>query len=284
MRKSLCAILLCVLTEVTPSHRLQADSISIPKPRLQSVFPQLTGSGIDQFLKDGALRRRYGGNVDTSLEPQFSRSAALDAELNKLRPTLGVETLYATKIPPSLANDSKSDLKVLNILQSVSTLSGLTYASGKNGKSKTLYATVYAISSPKDPSPIPDPTTATVPEHQRFFVLQQDTEFGKYIMQVDYYRSTIGTPGSSDPTVFWMSMRNVTAVHILSVVPVIRPGNLRIELVAVPMQDTMLFYGNTACRSFSLLVSKNLLYRSFLSRIAAVHEWFVKRIDETANH
>lgn len=283
MRKLPYAILVPLLFVYVPVTHAGAEALAVDKSTLAPLLPNASDGDLSSFIASGRLEHRYGQQIETLLAPSFSWLSEMRRNLSSVRPDLGIEMLYGATIPQQILEGKSMQLTVMNVLRSVSSLSGLTYQPNGSAR-KTLYDSAYAIAGPENRTRVPDPISGSIPEHQTVYVLEKDTTFGEYVMEVDYHVSTLRTGGSSNLTVFCMAMQNRTPLHFLGIVPVVGPGELRMDLVVVPVGNCLLLYGNADAKVFSPFVSRDRLYDMFTSRIDALHAWLVEELRSVATH
>lgn len=170
--------------------------------------------------------------------------------------------------------DEEKQLKVFNILTSISTQEGITYISRTAGyKEKTLMEESYCISnSNKKNSRIDDPVFDSVPESFSMYSFQKDNRFGGNVFKLDYQNS------SSE---VFLSIVNQTAMKFMGISCVPK------EKLSMFI-DTCLTNEGIVVFSMATIVDKEPevhlvvytvdLESSFQRRITGFKNWFVSMV------
>ncbi len=204
---------------------------------------------------------------DVVLLPHFSASEAYRKELQAFEPS-GVVELLCT-MPLAKTGEKDMRLYLLQALSRISSLEGLEYYSGSRGRMHTYLEKAYAVETRRGSRKKQDPVFHSLPEKEdSFHVFQKDTTFGKAWYKVSYRVLEDG---------ILLSMVNTSVIRY-KIFPVMREGNLRIDLLALPGKDSLLFYGTAAFRlgyTFGMDIN---LSDSFDHRMSALQNWFARQI------
>lgn len=183
--------------------------------------------------------------------------------------SIGVETIYLipwTKVSDSIKNLSEDEfrLRIYNILRSVSTLEGIEYYSASREKMRTLFEECWAIDNPDTRNRIDDPLVQTVPPTDSIFIHQKDLTFGKNISRVNY---------QSSESQFRMGIVNLTTMTYM-LFPIVGKENMSMQLLVVPTQEGILFYGLNTVKVLDLRIFYKKMESSFTNRMIALFNWF----------
>lgn len=211
----------------------------------------------------------YERSVSMSLAPAHPFAQDIETGLQDLDPRVGIEISLEIPVAARAFTDS-GRVAVFNILRSVSTMEGIEYYSASRGEMRTFYEESYAIESPDNRNRIPDPRVDAIPTESTVWAYQRDGSFGRNVQRLDY-RATDGA--------ILVSIENETTM-VYTVVPLVRPGNLRTYLLVVPdpVQQVFRFYGNLGVRVPAVFGMEDRARDSFYNRIVALHDWFVREL------
>ncbi|HUX13040.1 MAG TPA: DUF6675 family protein [Spirochaetia bacterium] len=242
--------------------------------RLMQLVPGLTQSEAVTLAQTGAVTADYSGAISARIAPPFAGKDAMLKELNKTEATVGIELLFQAPIPKGYRDRKDFWLETYNIMRSISTLKGIKYYSADRNIMRTFYYDAYAVPSPEqEKTRLPDPVVSTIPASSHIFTYHKDSSFGNYVMSIDY---TAG-PDPQNPQYARMAMSNATTMYY-SIIPIERPYKLQIDLVVVPVGDTMLFYGNFVANTLTLFGLRDSVDVSFTNRVKALYAWFMDEI------
>lgn len=208
----------------------------------------------------------YENSVSTSLAPQGTAIRMIEENLLGMDPRVGIEISVEIPVQPS-AFTAGGILEIYNILRTPSTMEGLEYYSASRGEMRVFYEESYAIASPSETDPIADPIVREIPERDTIYAYQRDGSFGRNVQRLEYT--------NLDDGILLLIENETTMVY--KVVPLVRPGNLRIFLFVHPRPDrgVIEFYGNLAVRVPAMFGLQDRARNSFYNRIVALHDWFL---------
>jgi Family of unknown function (DUF6675) len=203
---------------------------------------------------------------DTSelvLMPDIQEKVVFEDELKDLKPSGIVELLYRMPLPDVAEEDMM--LHILQSISEISTLKGIEYWSGSRQAMYPYLSDAYAVEKKRSNKVIDDPVFTSLPKKpQTLSVFQEDTTFGKAWYDVTY---TV-----SDDTIR-LSMINSTIIRY-KMFPVLRNERLRIEMIIIPGEEELLFYGMAAFRLGETFGIKMRLDQSFDHRMSSLQTWF----------
>ncbi|MDA3956387.1 DUF6675 family protein [Oceanispirochaeta sp.] len=203
-----------------------------------------------------------------SLMPDFESKSRLEEELRRFEPSGVVELLYTMPLPELKNSEGSKEDMLLHILQSmsaISTLEGIEYWSGSRKKMYLYLEEAYVVEKNKSSKKSADPVFTTLPDEPRTIsVFQKDTTFGKAWYDVSYEVRNDSIR---------LSMINTTTIRY-KFFPVLRDERLLIELIVIPREKDLLFYGLAAFRLGNTFGIEMKLDESFDHRMSALQTWF----------
>jgi hypothetical protein len=225
---------------------------------------------IPRRLENGESRF-YENSVETSLAPGGFASAEIERGLRALDPRVGIEIFVEIPVQRRAFTES-GRLAIYNILRSPSTMEGIEYYSASRGRMRTFYHESYAVADEDGEEAIPDPHVDSIPSSDVIWAYQRDGSFGQNVQRLEF----TARDGS-----FLMLMENETTM-VYTVIPLVRPGNLRTYLYVRPVEDrsVLQFYGNLAVRVPTILGLQERARNSFYNRIVALHDWFIGELSK----
>ncbi len=250
----------------TPSS--PPDALAAVRPCIEERLPHATTVEIDRLIAEGRLLGSGLVEPDTPprlrLAPLFRDSVRQD--IVSLDPTFAVEVLFLVPAP-ELARHV--DVELVTVLQSISTMEGIEYYSESRGRMRTLFHESHLIRDPEQPARLPDPTATALPDGETLYAYQRDSSFGRNVLELTYVATVEGVR---------LRMRNLTRMLYRGVLPAVGPESLEIDLVVVPVQGHVLFYGVAAARAAPLFGLEDRVERSFTNRLEALYRWFLGRV------
>ena len=180
-------------------------------------------------------------------------------EITKLNVTIGVESLFFIKY-----SDDITLLSIYNTLLSVKTMKGIEYYSQSRKKMRTLFTESHGIVNLDNLKQLDDPVVETIPYVLNRFLLQTDKTFGENLYEATY---------RSDGNAIWVNMVNKTKMKY-KFIPMLKPDKMSVNLLILPVEDGLLFYGVTAAETTSFLGLEKAKKESFYNRIKAMFNWF----------
>ena len=223
-----------------------------------------------ELKKSGEIVRYYYGDLDLQYLPEGGLTEYILSDLTGLDATIGVEAIFLMKMPEKLAAEENPDLAVYNLINKVSTLTGIEYYSASREKMRTLFRRAYRVKTPDNKEVLPDLTFSSIPSAQDITVFQEDLTFGKNYVST-LYRYNEGR--------FLMQVNNLTTMWYY-ILPLVKPGNFRMDLLIVPREDSLIFYGACSVDSASLFGIEKSKKDSFYNRIKAMQNWFSALLEE----
>lgn len=196
----LCVLLFCL----TFGFALESVYDILPEVEL-SILDEMVNDSItlnDSTLNDGIVKLAPLNSM------AYQRAVAAEKEKNSF--SVGIVSFVKYPSDWEELSTEEKQLRVFNIMTSVSTQKGITYISKTAGyKEKTLMEDSYCISNPdKKNSKIPDPHFESVPSSYSMYSFQKDNRFGGNVFSLNY--------ANSDKEVF-LSISNTTAMKFMGI-------------------------------------------------------------------
>ncbi|MCL2381723.1 MAG: hypothetical protein FWC64_09060 [Treponema sp.] len=196
----------------------------------------------------------------------------IEAVRRELGPSVMVEILYLYRKPPHAQTTvwtAEEKASLYNELLALSTLAGIQYFSASRGGMRTLYENSQVIDGPATRRPLPDPVFAHPPAELSVYVRQKDLTFGDNVYQYNFFTA---------PGILIATQRNLTP---LSVGPITAVGrnNLRSTVAILDAGQYILVYTVSMARAAALPGMRDRVGNSFISRAAAIIQWFSDRAD-----
>ncbi|WP_319414928.1 DUF6675 family protein [Marispirochaeta aestuarii] len=225
----------------------------------------------EDLQQEGELVRYFYGDLDLQYLPFGPLSEEIVDDLSGQDSTIGVEALFRMELPPALAEMEKEerDLAIFNILNRVSSLSGIEYYSASRERMRTLFTEVFRVEEEGSKKALPDRQFNSIPELQEDILFQEDLTFGRnYVRNRCLYREGR----------FLMQIRNLSTMWYF-ILPLVRPENFRMDLLIIPEEDNLVFYGASSVDSASLFGIEKSKKDSFYNRIKAMQGWFSDQLE-----
>jgi hypothetical protein len=212
-------------------------------------------------------RATHTGSGSLALLPRHAAAAPLRTGIERDKPSLVVEAVFALKRPkPASAAAEQAELaSIYGILRSLGSLQGIEYYSASRQKVRTFYAESYIISGPEAKDKIADPkapTAGAIPAEETVYAFQRDLSFGANRYRYEY---------TSFPDAITLSSSNLTRMSY-GIIPVAAPGELTTRLLVIQADDAILFYAASGAKAPGLVSGK--LEDSFANRAEALFRWF----------
>jgi hypothetical protein len=247
------------------------------------VYAQLDGGLVNKtiearLLQGGLLNAVQFENADPELAPDNTALRYIFEESGAaLKPFMLVESLYLCKKPARFNTASwNTDEKtaVLNVLVSISTLTGIQYYSRSRGAMRTFYEKSYVIKSPREKTPESDPvfSAGELPSNFTLYSRQKDLSFGDNVYRYDYF---VG----DDAIIF--TQTNYSAVSY-GVIPLAAKEKLRVIAAVIDAGEYFLIYAASMAKEPPFSALKKKAGGSFASRAEALINWFTRRIGAAA--
>lgn len=281
-----CLRITVLVSVLSAGPLLTAAADEISSQRLSTVeegsryIPGMTLSEKAELYNSGSFHRFYFDADDsTRLYPDSASSSGLRERIRGINPNLGVEAVYLYPAK-GIRADEETLTRLYAMLHRVSTLAGFEYYSHSREHMRTFFRRFYPISKPEDPAiivgedvpnppPMPDPVPAGLPPVDTLYVFQEDLTFGESISRIEYF-----TGGE----VLSLAITNLTDLHY-KFIRLVKEENMQIHLSLIVLDDYILFYGNSAVRTFNLFGLAARRKESFLNRIEAMYSWFTGRFE-----
>lgn len=206
-----------------------------------------------------------------TLAPDTVFTDDIARDIDELDPRLGIEARFFFPVPSEVLNRDDFELRLYNILRSVSTMEGIEYYSASRERMRTFYHESYAVAGPDGDERIADPLVSRIPRNDRIYVFQKDSSFGKNVQQLDYTFAW----GN-----FLIRMQNLTTMFYNGLIPLVGDENLLTYLVVDPQEEGIIFYGHLAVRVGALFGMEERARNSFYNRIKALYDWFSQRMEQ----
>ncbi|MGC9311782.1 MAG: DUF6675 family protein [Sediminispirochaetaceae bacterium] len=273
-----CAALLFVLTISSGPAAAQEPADSLEQlPAIEDLFAPHTITALETERTAGAdgINRFYTSEGGALHMPAVSLSEdLLDAAL-AIDYSVGVETLFLIpwdEVSPDLARlpADEFELRIYNILRSVSSLEGIEYYSASRERMRTLFAECWAIDNPDDRTRIPDPLVTAVPAEATVYIHQKDLTFGKNLSRVEYQH---------DNGNFRMGIVNLTTMTYM-LFPIVGKENMSMQILVIPGREGILFYGLNTVKVLDLPIFYKKMESSFTNRMIALYNWFLGELGD----
>lgn len=231
---------------------------------LRELFPGLTSVQYAQLQAEGEITHFYREEAELTLAPEAFGWREARERIKEFGPKIGVEALFLMPYPPALEAASDPELQIYNTLRSVSTMEGIEYYSASRERMRIFYIDSYAVEDPDSRRPQPDPVVSSIPIEDSIYVYQRDSSFGRNVHRVTY-RYTDGA--------YQVRMTNLTPMFY-GILPLVAEENLDVYLTIIPVEEGVVFYGNSAVRVIGLFGMEDRARNSFYNRIKALFDWF----------
>ena len=187
--------------------------------------------------------------------------------------SVGVESLYLIpwdKVSPDLKGltETEFDLRIYNILRSISTLEGIEYYSASRERMRTLFEECWAVNNPDERVRIQDPAVDSVLPEDTVFIHQKDLTFGKNISRVEY---------QYERGQFRMGIVNLTTMTYM-LFPIVKKENMSMQILIIPCREGIVFYGLSTVKVLDLPIFYKKMESSFTNRMTALYSWFLSRL------
>ncbi len=209
----------------------------------------------------------YVERPELSLLPDFELSRQIRENLVDFDPSGTVEILY--RMPKLETHEDNQMLYILNRMSRISTMEGIEYYSGSRKMMYPYLEEAFVAEMRKSETAVDDPHFDTLPrEPRKITVYQNDTTFGKA-----WYDVYLETTGSA----IRLSMTNTTTMRY-KMFPVMRAERLHIEMIIIPREDDLLFYGLASFKLGNTFGIELKLDESFDHRMSALQVWFNNQV------
>ena len=270
---SLLSFLLIFSAALTPLYPqdVQKD-ISV-----YTILPAMDNQEINELISSGKYLKFHGSGFTPGLMPNTDISSQIYNLISKQNMNIGLEGLFFfpdSSLPPAFSSMPKEErnIKLYNILRSVSTLQGLEYYSASRKKMRTLFEESWAVSDPSDSkTKIPDPVVNTIPAMGTIYIYQKDKTFGKNFSRMEF---------RAGEKTFSSTIINITPMRYKGFIKVIDKENLQINFIIIPTTEGLLVYGAMGAETLNIKAFLDKAENSFKNRVIALSSWYEKRMQE----
>ena len=242
----------------------------LPAAAVDAIPAVLDAGAKQKLLATGSASSFFQDQPKVELCPSPLAAADITRTLEASHPNIGVQTLVAAAMPARLAAKSGRDLELYNLLHQFHTMEGIQYYSASHGQMRVFFTASYVVKGPGDRAMLADPHYASIEPSHDFFLVQDDSTFGKNLYTATVKKLEAGAVE--------LTMSNVEKVWY-GMVPVLGPGALRITLVVQPSADGrfLYFYGNVGLKAIRLPGLETTVRNSFYNRTIAFYNWFARQ-------
>lgn len=236
-------------------------------PSLADVLFFLSEDDMTQLETTGELTSYHDDIFTPELVPLCNNSETIESNLTDRGLNIGIEGLFLDQDIPLdqfEANYDQYMLGIFNILNDITTLEGLEYWSESRGKMRELFTDSWPIDDLESKNKIPVKVYDSIPKQSVQYVHQKDTTFGKSESKISY---------SAESDSIYMSTVNQTNIR-LAFVKVIDKGYMNLEILVVPTQEGLLYYGASAAKTIKNKLVQEKAGKSFYNRVVAINKWF----------
>ena len=203
---------------------------------------------------------------NVKLLPDFDGSGDIKSGLQSFDPSGVVELLYTMPLPETGGKDMK--LHILQSVAQISTMEGVKYWSGSRQAMYPYLEKNYVVATRRGTKKIDDPVFESLPaEAMPLTVFQKDTTFSKAWYDVTYK--------VSDDAIH-LALTNTSVIRY-KMFPVMRERRLKIDLIVIPRENDLLFYGSAAFKLGNTFGIDLHLDQSFDHRMSALQTWFAEQ-------
>ncbi|MFP4429678.1 MAG: DUF6675 family protein [Spirochaetaceae bacterium] len=235
---------------------------------LRDVFPDLSPVQYAQLEDEGEITHFYRKEAELTLAPEAFGWREAQERIREFGPKIGVEALFLMPYPGALETAADPELEIYNTLRSVGTMEGIEYYSASRERMRIFYIDSYAVEDPDSRRPQRDPVVSSIPIEDSIYVYQRDSSFGRNVHRVTY--------GYTDGA-YGVRMTNLTRMFY-GILPLVAEENLDVYLTIIPVEEGIVFYGNSAVRVIGLFGMEHRARNSFYNRIKALFDWFSQEV------
>ncbi len=240
----------------------------IPFEVIENLVLDLNPAEASLLDRTGRLTDFTKGS-STRYAPTLGAAAEVRRHIEGMDPNVSVEAVFILPLPAALQERDDLPLLVYNTLRSVSTMTGIEYYSASRDRMRLFYHESFAVSEKSEKARIPDPLVEEIPDKEKVLVFQHDSSFGKNYVTLEYLKLKNG---------FHINMMNLTTMWY-GILPIVRPGNLKITMSVILGEKSIIFYGNSNVRVIGLFGMEHRVKDSFSNRLIALYDWFKDRLN-----
>ncbi|TVR03935.1 MAG: hypothetical protein EA403_05920 [Spirochaetaceae bacterium] len=256
-------LILCAVVGFLPAAPLAAQSV-------ETWLAGLSASDRTVLARGERVTSFFSDHTELSLLPPSAFSDTVVERYRALSPRLGVEALYLLPIPAEVRSRPDFQVRLYNILRSVSTMAGIEYFSASRNQMREFFLESYTIDNPQNRRRVPDALVAEIPPVATLYAFQRDSTFGRNIYALTY---------RVENGLTWLSMINRSRMTY-GIVPLVGEQNLEIHLLVIPVEEGLLFSGSCGLRILGMFGMMDRAQASFQNRIDAIYGWFTARVRE----
>jgi hypothetical protein len=220
------------------------------------------------LLDSSGRLTNFTKGASTHYAPSPDTAREVRNHIEDMDPNISVEAVFILPLPPALQEQDDLPLLIYNILRSVSTMTGIEYYSASRERMRIFYHEAFAVTEKSEKARIPDPLVGEIPGKEKILVFQHDSSFGKNYVTLEYLKLKNG---------FHINMMNLTTMWY-GILPIVRPGNLKVTMSVILGEESIVFYGNSNVRVIGLFGMENRVKDSFSNRLIALYDWFKDRL------
>ncbi|MFP4363872.1 MAG: DUF6675 family protein [Spirochaetia bacterium] len=226
---------------------------------------------VSELWANQSITRFPRQHEELSLLPNVEGAQPLTEDFQNTNFAYATETLQYIPTPNTDYTEEDNLVAVYNTLRSISTLEGLEYYSVSRGRMHTLFSQAYTINSPDAQEEIPDRHVAVIPQESTVYAMQDDSRFGPNIYRLEY---------TVFPDSILLSSKNLTGLYY-TFVRVIAPEDLSLQVLVIPTEDALVFYGLSYAPGVRLPFLSDRIQSSIENRLEAFARWFRNSIENT---
>ncbi|MDR1363935.1 MAG: hypothetical protein LBJ35_07820 [Spirochaetaceae bacterium] len=232
---------------------------------LQELFPSVS---------EAVLQQARNGGYSHAIKTDRLASAALT-----IKPAGGISidrggiksnTAYIIESLLMLKNDKPvTKLAVYNALCKIRTLQGMVYFSSTRGRRTALFEEASRVAGENNLKKQNDPPPAqAIPSSETIFIMVKDVNFGNC-----FYRAEIKAEGGG----IRYTLANFKSINYLFI-PVIKTGNLFIQLYIESLDEGVLIYGLTCVGAADFADKQVDIPSTIQKRLDVIYEWINSNI------
>jgi hypothetical protein len=229
---------------------------------IEELFPD-TSETILQKARNGAYSHSIKAASSTEMAAALTIKPAGGISIDWSRfngaPVNIIENLLLLK-----NNKPVTKLDIYNALCKIRTLQGKEYFSSTRGRRTALFEDASRVAGENNLKKQNDPPPAvSLPSDETIFIMVKDVNFGNC-----YYRAEIKTYGSG----IRYSLTNFKSINYLFI-PVIKTGNLMIQLYIESLNEGVLIYGLSCVTAANFADKQVDIPSAIQKRLDVIYEW-----------
>jgi hypothetical protein len=234
---------------------------------IEGLFPD-TDETILQKARNGGYSRSIKAASSTEMAAALTikPAGAINIDWNRFKgaPVNIIENLLLLK-----NNKPVTKLDIYNALCKIRTLQGKEYFSSTRGRRTVLFEDASRVAGENNLKKQNDPPpAASIPSDETIFIMLKDVNFGNC-----YYRAEIKTHGGG----ILYSLTNFKNINYLFI-PVIKTGNLIIQLYIESLDEGVLIYGLSCIAAANFADKQVDIPSAIQKRLDLIYEWIGSNI------